>query len=110
MCVHWLTDIDLGVGPTEKLEDYFPPSSLHYKLLNEGQVMVHSQGHIEYWTDADHESKPLIGKIQTGSSSGQYWSTLVILGQAGAVKGKNLDAVPCILIECIPSSECCDVR
>jgi hypothetical protein len=78
-----------GVPATAKVDDYFAEGSLHRKLLEEEQVMIHSHANMEYWTFADFQMKPKIGELP----SGHYYSTLVILGQSGGVTGRNHDAV-----------------
>ena len=78
-----------GVPSGEKLEDYFSEASVHHKLISEGQVMVHANANIEYWTHADDNKKPVVDQLEWG----KYYSTLVILGQAGPLKGKNHDTV-----------------
>ena len=82
-----------GVPLNENLEDYFKEGTLHHKLISDEQVMIHAHANIEYWTHADETKKPIVGKLEWG----QYYSTLVILGQAGGNKGANQDAVCCVL-------------
>ena len=83
-----------GIPPTEKVEDYFAEGSVHKKLIEEEQVMVHAHANMEYWDYADHQLKPKVGVLPTG----HYYSTLVVLGQSGGVKGKNQDTVSVVFV------------
>ena len=78
-----------GVPVGGKLEEYFDKKSVHYSLLSEGQIMVHSHSKSEYWTHADVQGKPVIGATPWGT----YFSTHVLLGVSGHEKGRNKDAV-----------------
>ena len=55
-----------GVPSGEKLEDYFSEASVHHKLISEGQVMVHANANIEYWTHADDNKKPVVDQLEWG--------------------------------------------
>ena len=77
-----------GVPAGRKLEEYFPVGSVHYDLINSGLIMIHTHGRAEYWVEAE-QRKPTIGRTKWG----QYYSTLVLIGVSGAVKGKNVDQV-----------------
>ena len=50
-----------GVPVGKELEDFFPPTSVHYDLIKDGMLMIHTHGRAEYWVEAEQQ-KPTIGR------------------------------------------------
>ena len=78
-----------GVPMGDDIGDFFDKHSYAHVLLSEGQVMIHSHRNVEYWTHADQNMKPIVGKLEQG----QYFSTLVLIGQSGQLTGRNHNSV-----------------